>query len=132
MESRAPHRRPHRAEPSRAWSATVTKHSNALDLAPRVFTLQSPHAIAASLKRSAETSTRRKGTSYQSAMSMLTFYINRAGKKLDRSQRRVLERAKDELRALFGKPAGHQARPLEARSTADRGRTRSARTSPAP
>ncbi len=97
--------RPPRSRPSNGpyWSAAVTKHSNALDLAPRVFTLHNAQAIAASLKHSAEASTRRKGTSFQSAMSMLTFYINRAGKNLDRSQRRVLERAKDELRVQFGK-----------------------------
>ncbi len=107
MGSRPPRSRPHN-EPY--WSAAVTKHSNALDLAPRVFTLQNPQTIAASLKHSAETSTRRKGTSFQSAMSMLTFYINRAGKNLDRSQRRVLERAKDELRDLFGKASPHRGR----------------------
>jgi len=81
----------------------VTAHSNALDLDRDVFTKHDPHEIALSLKHSAEHSKRRKGTAFQSAMSMLTFYINRAGKDLDEKQRKVLERAKDELRTLFGK-----------------------------
>jgi len=81
----------------------VTAHSNALDLDRDVFTKHDPHEIALSLKHSAESSTRRKGTAFQSAMSMLTFYINRAGQDLDDKQRKVLERAKDELRTLFGK-----------------------------
>jgi hypothetical protein len=88
----------------RRWSAAVTKHSNALDLEPSVFTQKDPKRIAASLKRSAERSHRRKSEPYRSAMSMLTFYINRAGKGLSASQRRILERAKNELRAQYGKP----------------------------
>src|SRR5258705_6826121 len=87
----------------RRWSAAVTAHSNALDLEARVFTWKDPRRIAASLKRSAERSRRRKGTAYQSAMSMLTFYVNRAGTGLRGDQRRVLEHAKKELRAQFGK-----------------------------
>ena len=87
----------------RHWSQNVTAHSNALDLDRDVFTKHDPHEIALSLKHSAEHSKRRKGTAFQSAMSMLTFYINRAGKDLDEKQRKVLERAKDELRTLFGK-----------------------------
>lgn len=83
------------------WSQDVTEHSDALDLERDVFTLDDPKAIAASLKRSAERSKRRKGTPFQSAMSMLTFYINRAGKGLDDKQRKVLEDAKDELRKAF-------------------------------
>jgi hypothetical protein len=83
------------------WSAQVTRHSNALDLNAGVFTLKDPRRIALSLKRSAEASKRRKGTPYQSAMSMLTFYINRAGDGLPNERRRVLERAKDELRKCF-------------------------------
>jgi hypothetical protein len=79
----------------------VTRHSNALDLNAGVFTLKDPRRIALSLKRSAEASKRRKGTPYQSAMSMLTFYINRAGDGLPNERRRVLERAKDELRKCF-------------------------------
>ena len=87
----------------RHWSQKVTAHSNALDLDRDVFTKHDPHEIALSLKHSAEHSKRRKGTAFQSAMSMLTFYINRAGQDLDDKQRKVLERAKDELRTLFGK-----------------------------
>lgn len=85
------------------WSAAVTRNSDALDLQSGVFALRTPAAIAASLKRSAECSTRRKGTPYQSAMSMLTFYINRGGKGLTESRRRVLERTKAELRKAFGR-----------------------------
>lgn len=87
----------------RHWSQGITAHSNALDLEPDLFKKHDPKEIAASLKWSAEHSKRRKGTAFQSAMSMLTFYINRAGEGLDAQQRRVLERAKDELRSLFGK-----------------------------
>ncbi len=83
------------------WSAEVTEHSNALDLEPGLFTWTDPRRIAESLKHSAETSTRRKGTPLQSAMSMLNFYINRAGTHLPETQRRILELAKVELRALF-------------------------------
>ncbi|HEY2143383.1 MAG TPA: DUF3175 domain-containing protein [Candidatus Udaeobacter sp.] len=88
---------------SKQWSARVTKHSNALDLEPDVFKSKDPHKIARSLKHSAERSERRKGTPYQSAMSMLNFYINRAGKNLPQKQKRVLENAKDELREAFGR-----------------------------
>jgi hypothetical protein len=83
------------------WSAEVTRHSSALDLEPGVFTWKDPARIAASLKRSAETSTRRKAGPYRSALSMLTFYINRAGAKLRAPQRTVLETAKVELRRKF-------------------------------
>ncbi|MBI4094072.1 DUF3175 domain-containing protein [Candidatus Kaiserbacteria bacterium] len=83
------------------WSGRVTKYSNALDLEHGVFTWNDSRRIARSLKRSAEMSMRRRGTPYQSAMSMLNFYINRAGKNLPASQRKVLERAKGELRVLF-------------------------------
>ncbi len=86
------------------WSQHVTQTSNALDLEPKVFAQADPHSIARSLKRSAEHSQRRKSDPYRSAMSMLTFYINRAGKKLPKEQRNRLEAAKDELRALYGKP----------------------------
>lgn len=85
------------------WSQDVTEHSDALDLEEGVFTWDDPVRVAASLKHSAEVSTRRKGTPYQSAMSMLTFYINRAGEHLDDEQRDVLERAKTELRRAFGR-----------------------------
>jgi hypothetical protein len=81
----------------------VTETSNALDLEADVFTLRSAAAVAASLKRSALRSKRRKASAYQSAMSMLNFYINRAGKGLGTSQKRVLERAKGQLRREFGR-----------------------------
>jgi hypothetical protein len=81
----------------------VTRRSNALDLRNGVFKKDRPEDIARSLKRSAERSKRRKGTSYQSAMSMLTFYINRAGKALPKRRLRILERAKSELRKVFGR-----------------------------
>jgi len=87
----------------RYWSGEVTRASNALDLESSVFTLGSARRIAASLKRSAERSKRRKASPYQSAMSMLTFYMNRAGKNLPARQRRILERAKQELRRAFGR-----------------------------
>lgn len=85
------------------WSARVTRESDALDLKKSVFTQRDPRKIAASLKRSAEQSHRRKSSPYRSAMSMLTFYINRAGKTLSQRQRKTLDRAKDELRAQFGR-----------------------------
>ncbi len=81
----------------------MTEHSDALDLEQGVFTLKDPKKIAASLKRSAEASTRRKSDPFRSAMSMLTFYINRAGKSLPKADRVRLEKAKDELRKAFGK-----------------------------
>jgi hypothetical protein len=87
----------------RRWSAKVTKHSNALDLKHGVFAKRDPKAIARSLKRSAERSRRRKANPYRSALSMLTFYINRAGKNLPASRKQVLQRAKDELRKQFGR-----------------------------
>jgi hypothetical protein len=90
----------------RKWSQDVTEHSDALDLEEGVFAQGDPGEIAASLKRSAERSHRRKGTPFQSAMSMLTFYINRAGKELDAKQKKVLEEAKDELRIAFGRDTG--------------------------
>jgi hypothetical protein len=85
------------------WSATVTRNSNALDLESKVFVKKTPAAIAQSLKRSAERSKRRKTTPYRSALSMLTFYINRAGKNLPKSRLRILQRAKRELRTAFGR-----------------------------
>ena len=87
------------------WSRDVTENSDALDLEPSVFTKESPRRIAESLKRSAEHSKRRKSDPYRSAMSMLTFYINRAGKNLSASQRRKLAAAKGKLREEFGKAA---------------------------
>ena len=91
------------SKPSRRWSAEVTSHSNALDLQRGVFTLKDPKQIAASLKHSAETSRRRKASAFRSALSMLTFYVNRAGSNLSTTRRRILIRAKDELRKQFGR-----------------------------
>jgi hypothetical protein len=85
------------------WSKEVTEHSNALDLEAGVFTLKDPKKIAASLKRSAEASKRRKADPFRSAMSMLVFYINRAGRNLPEEDRARLEKAKDELRKAFGR-----------------------------
>ncbi len=85
------------------WSGQVTKRSDALDLEKGVFKKRSARQIALSLKRSAEHSKRRKGTPYQSAMSMLTFEINRAGKRMSAGRRHILENAKDELRKAFGR-----------------------------
>jgi hypothetical protein len=86
------------------WSQRVTETSNALDLEPGVFALDDPAAVARSLRRSAERSRRRKSDPYRSAMSMLVFYINRAGAKLPKRRKAVLEKAKQELRALYGRP----------------------------
>jgi hypothetical protein len=94
---------PKKSSKTRRWSSEVTKRRNALDLEADVFKGKDPHRIALSLKRSAERSERRKGTPYQSAMSMLNFYINRAGKNLLQRQKQILERAKDELREAFGR-----------------------------
>lgn len=88
---------------AKRWSQRVTEKSNALDLEPGVFTLEDPREIARSLMRSAERSSRRKAPPYRSAMSMLTFYINRAGRQLTKTRRARLERAKNELRAMYGK-----------------------------
>jgi hypothetical protein len=99
----------------RRWSKQVTEHSNALDLEPGVFK-GSPEEIARSLKRSADRSKRRKAEPYRSALSMLVFYENRAGAKLPASRKRALERAKDELRKLYGRPP--------ARGSASRGRAK--------
>ncbi|MBB3147461.1 hypothetical protein FHS21_003881 [Phyllobacterium trifolii] len=90
-------------KPKEKWSKDVTENSDALDLEAHVFEQHDPHKIAVSLKRSAEASDRRKSSPYRSAMSMLTFYINRAGHNLPDKQKNVLERAKDELRREFGR-----------------------------
>jgi hypothetical protein len=92
-----------RTSAARKWSQRVTRNSNALDLESRIFTMKSPRSVALSLKRSAQRSRRRKGTAYQSAMSMLNFYINRAGRNLPQRQKGVLQRAKQELRKAFGR-----------------------------
>jgi hypothetical protein len=92
-----------RKKPKR-WSQEVTESSFALDLEPGVFTWDDPRKIALSLKWSADNSERRKASPFASAMSMLNFYINRAGRNLPAARREVLEKAKDELRELYGKP----------------------------
>lgn len=90
------------------WSQHVTETSDALNLEPNVFTLDDPAKIAHSLSESAQKSTRRKAEPFRSAMSMLTFYINRAGKSLPEGRKKILEKAKDELRRLYGR-AGRKA-----------------------
>ncbi len=89
--------------PKKYWSARVMQKSNALDLEKGVFTFKNPKKIAASLQKSALESRRRKAKPFQSAMSMLNFYINRAGKNLEPEQKAILEEAKEELKKLFGK-----------------------------
>jgi hypothetical protein len=91
------------SKPSGKWSAEVTETSDALDLKAHLFEQSDPKKIAADLKRSAEHSHRRKSSPFRSAMSMLTFYINRAGKNLSKADRNRLEAAKDELREAFGR-----------------------------
>ena len=95
---------------TKKWSADVTKNSNALDLDKDVFKQRSSTKIAKSLEHSADKSTRKKSDSFRSAMSMLTFYINRAGKNLPESQKRILERAKDILRKDHKKTAKPQSK----------------------
>jgi Protein of unknown function (DUF3175) len=95
-------RKTRRPSKTRRWSRAVTEHSDALDLESRVFT-RTPRQIALSLKRSAERSTRRKSSPFRSAMSMLTFYENRAGRNLTGAKRRTLRHAKHELRKLYGR-----------------------------
>src|SRR5437762_366575 len=95
---------PARTQGRRRWSQQVTRTSNALDLDAGVFSQSDPRAIARSLKRSADRSRRRKSEPFRSAMSMLNLYINRAGKQISSQQRKKLERAKDELRDLYGRP----------------------------
>jgi len=103
MRSKAHGRRQGSARNTRRWSQRVTRDGDALDLERGVFTRGSPRAIALSLKRSALASRRRKANPFRSALSMLTFYVNRAGRTLSAARRRKLERAKGELRAVFGK-----------------------------
>jgi hypothetical protein len=91
-------------KPPERWTAQVTETSNALDLEQGIFTWRDPKRIACSLRQSAEASTRRKTTPFRSAMSMLVFYINRAGSNLDDEQRAILEQAKVELRRLYHRP----------------------------
>jgi len=104
MRKSSARRKIHRASGTpRKWSQRVTERSDALDLEGGVFAQKDPKRIAASLKRSAERSRRRKSDPYRSAMSMLTFYVNRAGKTLPASRKRTLQRAKEELRRQFGR-----------------------------
>ena len=98
-------RRKTKTRSSRRWSQRVTERSDALTLEEGVFTKSTPRQIALSLKRSADRSKRRKADPYRSAMSMLTFYINRAGKGLSKSRKQKLEKAKDALREVYGKAA---------------------------
>jgi predicted aminopeptidase len=91
------------------WSQHVTQTSFALDLEPKVFAKEDPKSIARSLKQSAERSKQRKSEPFRSAMSMLNFYINRAGRNLPAERRELLEAAKDELRALYGRPRQHES-----------------------
>ena len=91
------------ANETKKWSADVTEHSDALDLEPHVFEKDDPKEIAASLKRSADKSRKRKVEPFRSAMSMLTFYINRGGSNLPAERRKILEEAKDELRKVYGR-----------------------------
>ncbi len=108
----------------RRWSQRVTERSDALDLEPHVFSQSNPRAIASSLRRSALRSHRRKADPFRSALSMLTFYINRAGRKLSSAQRQRLEKAKLELRTLFHKPiSARAARRTRGRTTARRAAT---------
>ncbi|HEY2185629.1 MAG TPA: DUF3175 domain-containing protein [Xanthobacteraceae bacterium] len=95
--------RPRSRRPERRWSRQVTEHSDALTLDKGVFTFKDPKRIASSLRRSALRSRRRKADSFRSALSMLTFYINRAGRSLPAERKRTLVRAKDELRRQFGR-----------------------------
>lgn len=112
--SKSAEKRPRKsAEPEARWSARVTRESDAMDLEAGVFNLGSSRAIAASLKRSSEASRRRKADAFRSAMSMLNFYINRAGRNLSGARLDKLDGAKRELRRLFGKP--EENRPVKKR-----------------
>jgi hypothetical protein len=102
-------------EPRRYWSRKVTETSHALDLEAEVFK-RSPEEMARSLKRSAERSAHRKASPFRSAMSMLTFYANRAGKNLSAARKRRIERAKDELRKLYGRETRRAHRSISARA----------------
>lgn len=103
MASEPTQPKPDKARKRGKWSAAVMRRSDALDLEPGVFTLRSPRAIAQSLKRSADRSRRRKSEPFRSAMSMLSFHINRAGRSLAAGRKKILDRAKGELRRLYGR-----------------------------
>lgn len=105
------------------WSADATEHSDALDLEEGVFTRDDPKSIARSLMRSAQRSDRRQSSPYRSAMSMLTFYINRAGSNLPKDREKVLEQAKDELRQLHAEEEAGRKRHRKGES--DHGHARS-------
>ncbi len=108
------------ARPER-WSKKVMETSDALDLEQGIFASEDPRRIALSLRRSAEQSTRRKAEPYRSALSMLTFFINRAGKNLPARRRKVLMEAKDELRVLYGRET--RSKPRRSKTVARRGGT---------
>src|SRR5215470_19725309 len=110
------------AKAVRRWSQRVTRESDALDLKKGVFTWKDPKRIASSLKRSAQRSGRRKADPYRSALSMLTFYLNRAGKNLPAGRRRTLMRAKDELRRQFGRAPAARKQSRTRRRTSSRAR----------
>jgi hypothetical protein len=111
------------ADPGKRWSRDVTEHSDALDLEEGVFTRDDPKSIARSLMRSAQRSDRRQSSPYRSAMSMLTFYINRAGSNLPKDREKVLEQAKDELRQLHAEEEAGRKRHRKGES--DHGHARS-------
>jgi uncharacterized protein DUF3175 len=108
---------------TKRWSSRVTRESNALDLEADVFKKKTARDVARSLSRSAERSKRKKSSPFRSAMSMLTFYMNRAGKNLPQSRKKILNDAKDELRALYGREKQDTAKR---RGTAKKSRTRKA------
>jgi hypothetical protein len=108
------------ATKTRRWSGEVTKHSDAMDLESGVFKKKSPRAIAQSVKRSADRSTRRKAPPFRSALSMLTFYVNRGGKNLSAHERQILMRAKDELRKLYGREPRRPSARAASRRTSPR------------
>jgi hypothetical protein len=108
------------AKTARCWSHRVTRESDALDLSKGVFTWRDPKRIAASLKRSAQRSRRRKAEPFRSALSMLTFYLNRAGRNLPAGRRKTLMRAKDELRRQFGRAPASRKQTRSTRHTRSR------------
>jgi hypothetical protein len=118
----------HSSMAPRKWSAKVMERSDALDLEQGVFAKSDPKAIARSLKRSAERSTRRKAEPFRSAMSMLYFFINRGGKNLSKKQKATLEKAKDELRIAFGREPKGRSTSRETRKRAPRASTTRKRT----
>ena len=107
-KAHSPAKKPGKGKSKKKWSAGVMATSNALDLKENIFKSSDSAKIASSLKHSAEKSTRRKTTPFQSAMSMLTFYINRAGRNLSSSQKKVLEKSKEKLRRTFGREPGNK------------------------